>query len=268
MNLTSRFTVAQFLAREDFSNRMKINKPIALTEFLYPLLQAYDSVITNADIEIGGIDQKFNLLVGRDLQSMLGQKPQNLIMVPLLVGTDGHQKMSKSLNNAIGLTDHPNDIYGKIMSLSDESMIPYLTTLTDIPFETITEMDKSIKEETTNPMEIKKILAKEIVTNFYSNDIAKNAELYFEQTVQKKSIPDTTKVFDLSSSLINENYRLTSLLVTANLSNSTSESKRLLKQGSIRINGQKITENLLVSSIKSQSIIQIGSKKSVELNIK
>ena len=268
VNLTSRFTVAQFLAREDFSNRMKINKPIALTEFLYPLLQAYDSVITNADIEIGGIDQKFNLLVGRDLQSMLGQKPQNLIMVPLLVGTDGHQKMSKSLNNAIGLTDHPNDIYGKIMSLSDESMIPYLTTLTDIPFETITEMDKSIKEETTNPMEIKKILAKEIVTNFYSNDIAKNAELYFEQTVQKKSIPDTTKVFDLSSSLINENYRLTSLLVTANLSNSTSESKRLLKQGSIRINGQKITENLLVSSIKSQSIIQIGSKKSVELNIK
>ena len=117
------------------------------------------------------------------LQSMLVQKPQNLIMVPLLVGTDGHQKMSKSLNNAIGLTDHPNDIYGKIMSLSDESMIPYLTTLTDIPFETITEMDKSIKEETTNPMEIKKILAKEIATNFYSNDIAKNAEFLASELI-------------------------------------------------------------------------------------
>jgi len=267
VNLTGRFTVAQFLAREDFNNRMKMNKPIALTEFLYPLLQAYDSVITKADIEIGGVDQKFNLLVGRDLQSMLGQKPQNLIMVPLLVGTDGHHKMSKSLNNAIGLTDHPNDIYGKIMSLSDESIIPYLTTLTDIAFETINEMNNSIKEETTNPMEIKKILAKEIVTNFYSSDKAKHAEIHFEQTIQKKSIPQKTRVFTLSSSLIDEKYRLTNLLVTVSLASSISASKRLLKQGSIKINGQKITENLLVSSIKSQSIIQIGSKNSVELNI-
>jgi len=166
IRLTSKFTVAQFLAREDFNNRYKAGRPIALTELLYPLLQAYDSVAVQADVEFGGTDQKFNFLVGRELQSMMGQRSQQCLMTPLLVGTDGSQKMSKSLGNYIGVTEPPSEIYGKVMSVPDNLMMNYFELVTDVPDEELEEFERKINDETINPMALKKRLAREIVTSF------------------------------------------------------------------------------------------------------
>ncbi|SVD72742.1 uncharacterized protein METZ01_LOCUS425596, partial [marine metagenome] len=159
IKLTSRFTVAQFLAREDFSKRYKANQPIAITEFLYPLLQAYDSCVIEADVEFGGTDQRFNLLVGRDLQQMMGQRPQQCFLMPLLVGTDGVKKMSKSLGNYIGIDATPNEIFGKTMSIPDEVILPYFEYLTDLSDRELSEMKSSLDEASVNPMELKKKLA-------------------------------------------------------------------------------------------------------------
>ena len=170
IGLTSRFTVAQFLAREDFANRFRANQPIAITELLYPLLQAYDSVAIESDVEFGGTDQKFNLLVGRDLQQMMGQTPQQCFLVPLIPGTDGVQKMSKSLGNYIGIDEPPNEIYGKSMSLPDEQIVPYSELLTDIPDDEIAEMRQTLDTGSVNPMELKKRLARELVAQFHDGE--------------------------------------------------------------------------------------------------
>ena len=189
IKLTSRFTVAQFLAREDFAKRYRANQPIAITELLYPLLQAYDSVAIEADVEFGGTDQRFNLLVGRDLQGMMGQRPQQCFLMPLLVGTDGVQKMSKSLGNYIAVEDPPNDMYGKTMSLPDSAIVSYFDSLTDIPFREIEEMGAAIEAGSVNPMGFKKRLARELVAQFHDTEAARDAERYFERTVQRREAP-------------------------------------------------------------------------------
>ncbi|MQF65397.1 tyrosine--tRNA ligase, partial [SAR202 cluster bacterium AC-409-J13_OGT_754m] len=190
INLTSKFTVAQFLERDDFSIRFKSNRPIALTEFLYPLLQAYDSVVIESDVEFGGTDQKFNLLVGRELQAMMGQRPQQCFLNPLLIGTDGVRKMSQSFDNYIGLEDLPNDMFGKLMSIADNLIINYFEYLTDVADSELNEMTKAIEEETVNPMDLKKQLSLNITSQFHGSEKALSAQSNFEKVVQRRLMPD------------------------------------------------------------------------------
>ena len=194
IRLTSRFSVAQFLAREDFSQRFKAGRPIALTEMLYPLLQAYDSVSVQADVEFGGTDQKFNLLVGRQLQEMMGHPPQQCLLMPIIPGTDGVQKMSKSLNNYIAVEEPPNDMFGKVMSLPDTLILDYFELLTDVEEEELEEMRHHLTRQAINPMELKKRLGREIVTQFHSAEAARQAQQHFERVFQRRGAPEAVQV--------------------------------------------------------------------------
>jgi tyrosyl-tRNA synthetase len=206
IRLTSKFTVAQFLAREDFSRRFKEERPIAITELLYPLLQAYDSVAVRSDVEFGGTDQKFNLLVGRELQGMEGQRPQQCFLVPLLVGTDGRAKMSKSLGNAIGVTDPPQEQYGKVMSLPDGLIPAYFDLVTDTTDLEIDEIRRAIKDHSVNPMELKKRLAREIVGQFHNTQSVVEAEAHFERVVQRGEAPDKLIELQVSFNVLQKRF--------------------------------------------------------------
>ncbi len=258
IKLTSKFTVAQFLAREDFSKRYASGRPIALTELLYPLLQAYDSVAIEADVEFGGTDQKFNCLVGRELQQMLGQKPQQILLVPLLIGTDGSQKMSKSLGNYIGIDEPPNEMYGKVMSVPDSLILDYFELLTDVSDEEISEYANKMSSGEINPMVVKKRLAFEIVSQFHSIKAAQQAEEYFTKVFQRREAPD--EVVPLIG-LSGDNVTLTIALTRAGLTKSRSEARRLLEQGAIEVNGEKLTEDLELSSIAKGSVIKVGKRR-------
>ncbi len=254
LRLTSKFTVAQFLAREDFNKRFNEQKPIAITELLYPLMQAYDSVAVQADVELGGTDQKFNFLVGRELQSMMGQHPQQCFMVPLLVGTDGVQKMSKSLGNYIGIAEAPETIYGKTMSIRDNLIMQYFELVTDVPEEELSEFKKHLENNTENPMALKKRLAREIVTQLYGAKEAQEAGEYFIKTVQKKETPDEIKEFK-----INADATIGRLLVDAGLAASRSEANRLILQGAVSIDGVKIID--INQHIGKNVIIKAGKRR-------
>ncbi len=254
IKLASKFTVAQFLAREDFGKRYESGRPIAITELLYPLLQAYDSVAIQADVEFGGTDQKFNCLVGRELQQMMGQRPQQVFLVPLLIGTDGNQKMSKSLGNYIGVDEPPNEIYGKVMSIPDSLIIDYLELLTDVPDEEIAEFKKQIADQTINPMTVKKRLAYEIVAQFHGTLTAREAQDYFVKVFQMRETPAEVVPLGLESTLTAE-------LTKAGLTKSRSEARRLLAQGAIEINGKIVTEDLEMRQIEKGSIIKVGKRR-------
>jgi len=281
IRLTSRFTVAQLLAREDFSNRYQAGRPIAVTELLYPLLQAYDSVAIEADVEFGGTDQKFNLLVGRELQSMLGQRPQQVFLAPLLIGTDGSQKMSKSLGNYIGVAEAPSEIYGKVMSIPDDLIMDYFELLTDVPDEELEEFRQQLSKQTVNPMVLKKRLARELVTQLYDQEAASEADLHFSKVVQRKEtpgeileyrvsfkylrtmgepvrVPNSEGISPIASQLL-EHPDISRLLVKIGLAKSRSEANRLIAQGAVSINGKKISSN--IASLRSGSIIKVGKRR-------
>jgi tyrosyl-tRNA synthetase len=273
VRLTSKFTVAQFLAREDFNKRFNEGKPIAITELLYPLLQAYDSVAVKADVELGGTDQKFNFLVGRELQSMMGQPPQQIFMVPLLVGTDGVQKMSKSLGNYIGITEPPEDIYGKTMRIKDEFIMIYFETLTDVPDEELAEYRKQLANG-ANPMILKKRLAREIVTQLYDEKEAQEAEVHFEKVVQRKERPLEIKEHKISfitlateeefSAASNAyNLDISRLLVETGLVNSRSEANRMIAHGGTAIDGEVIKNR--IAPVKDGSVIQVGKRRFIKV---
>jgi tyrosyl-tRNA synthetase len=190
IKLTSKFTVAQLLAREDFSNRYSTGRPIAITELLYPLLQAYDSIAIQADVEFGGTDQRFNCLMGRELQQMIGQPRQQVFLVPLLVGTDGQQKMSKSLGNYIGVDDPPNDMYGKVMSIPDSLMMDYFELLTDVSDKELAEFRQQLAAQSINPMMLKKRLGRQIVGQFHGTEAAREADGHFERVIQRGEAPE------------------------------------------------------------------------------
>jgi tyrosyl-tRNA synthetase len=266
IKLTSKFTVAQLLAREDFNKRYSSGNPISLTEMLYPLLQGYDSVAIQADVEFGGIDQKFNCLVGRELQQSTGQPPQQVFLVPLLVGTDGHQKMSKSLNNHIGIAEPPREIYGKVMSIPDALIVDYFELVTDVPEQAIADFKKQLKTHSVNPMNLKKRLAHEIVKQFHGKQAADKAQKHFIQVFQKREIPKETRTFklrgdvDISGKLVAEVQRdITSLLVEAGLVRSRSEANRLLVQGAIEVDGEKVSTSLVI--LKDGNIIKVGKRR-------
>ena len=289
IQLTSKFTIAQLMAREDFSRRYSEGQPIAMTELLYPLLQAYDSVAIQADVEFGGIDQKFNLLVGRELQSTVGQPPQQCFMTPLLVGTDGSQKMSKSLGNYIGVAEPPNEIYGKVMSIPDSLIMDYFELVTDVPDEELGEFRQELSNETINPMMLKKRLAREIVTQLYDQKAANEAEEHFVKVFQKKELPEEIRQVKITPELLKkvkastfrENGMLGSirevgkseteewiipvplLLCEIGLAKSHSDAKRLIAQEAVRIDGKTIYETK--GNIKIGSIIKVGKRHFVKL---
>ncbi len=262
VGLTSRFTVAQFLARDDFAQRFKANRPIAITEFLYPLLQAYDSVAIESDVEFGGTDQKFNLLVGRDLQEKMGQRPQQCFLVPLIVGTDGVQKMSSSLGNYIGIDEPPGDMYGKVMSLPDKVTLTYMENLTDTPDHEMEEIRRGVDEGSVNPMEVKKRLARELVTQFHDGKAALAAERRFESTVQRREAPDDMDAFKASRL----RGRVADFLVDAKLAASSGEAKRLINQNAVHKNGETITSNIdAAAALAIGDVVRVGRRRYVRV---
>ncbi|GBD11556.1 Tyrosine--tRNA ligase [bacterium HR23] len=279
IRLTSRFTVAQFLQREDFWKRWEAGRPIALTELLYPLLQAYDSVAIRSDVEFGGTDQKFNLLVGRQLQAMLGQRPQQCFLVPILVGTDGVQKMSKSLGNYIGVEEPPREQFGKVMSLPDPLIIPYFDLLTDVPDEEIAEMRRALERQEINPMLLKKRLAREIVAQFWGRQSAQEAQTWFETVFQRREVPQDipTIPFRMEEGAwvfltpngahrlpaLNGEVDLVELLYALGLAPSKSQAKRLLAQGSVEVGGVKTTGPRL--AVQHGTVVRVGKRHFVRL---
>ena len=265
IQLTSRFTVAQILARDDFNKRFNAGRPITVTELLYPLLQAYDSVMVQADVEFGGIDQKFNILFGRELQSVMGQRSQQCFMTPLLVGTDGTHKMSKSLGNYIGVAEPPQDIYGKVMSITDSLIMQYFELLTDVPDEELEELKQALAGGKINPMTLKKRLAREIITQLDGEASALEAEQHFEKVHQRRELPEEIQEFRISfKDLTPEQMEVTGvyipkLLVSIGFAKSVSEANRLIAQGAVSIDGEKILGNS--SRIKIGSIIKAGKRR-------
>ncbi len=261
IKLASKFTVAQFLARDDFNKRFTEGRPIALTEFIYPLLQAYDSVMVQADVEFGGTDQKFNFLVGRELQGMMGQRPQQCFMTPLLVGTDGSHKMSKSLGNYIGVSEPPEQIYGKVMSIRDDLILPYFELLTDVPDTELETFRKQVGQGAVNPMVLKKRLGKELVAQLYDAKSAAEAEAHFERVVQKKELPEDIPTISVSEA----SPDLRRLLVNNGLVGSMSEAVRLINQGAVKVDGERVTD--FNHPLRNESVIQVGKLKYVKVII-
>ena len=236
IRLTRKFTIAQLLAREDFNKRYNSGNPISLTEMLYPLLQGYDSVAIKADVEFGGMDQKFNCLVGRELQQSTGQPPQQIFLVPLLVGTDGRLKMSKSLNNHIGITEPPREIYGKVMSIPDSLIVDYFELVTDVPEQEIDNFREQLKTPSANAMNLKKRLAYEIVRQLHGKQAADRAQEYFERRHQARELHkvDVGIKVKVSVEAIHRRH-MPKWLVNNKFANSISEAKRLLAQGAVQI---------------------------------
>jgi tyrosyl-tRNA synthetase len=292
IRLTSRFTVAQFLERDDFAKRFQEHRPIAITELLYPLLQAYDSVAIESDVEFGGTDQMFNLLVGRELQGMMGQKPQQCFLMPILVGTDGVQKMSKSLGNYVALEEPPNDMYGKLMSLPDTLIVPYFEYLTDTSEEELDEMllvlrasagptavlpslrtDEGVRlyppdsKASINPIELKKRLAWEITATFYDRQTANAAQENFERVVQRRDLPEDIPGYPLVKA---EGQRWSTILVDTDLATSTSEAKRLINQGAVYIitpsgESSRLSGDSQAIQLEPGTTIRAGRRKYISL---
>jgi len=258
IKLAARQTVARMLERDDFKKRYAGGQPIAIHEFLYPLVQGWDSVALKADVELGGTDQRFNLLMGRELQKEEGQRQQTVLMMPLLEGLDGVQKMSKSLNNYIGITDAPNDMFGKVMSISDDLMWRYYELLSFRPLGEVAEL-KAKTEAGANPRDAKIALAKELIARFHSNDDAEAAHQDFIKRFQKNALPDEIPEITVTAG---EPMPLTNLLKEAGLVASTSEANRMIKQGAVKLNGKdKIEDTKLVIELGSEDIYQVGKRK-------
>lgn len=264
LRLTSKFTVAQFLARDDFAKRFADNQPIAITELLYPLLQAYDSVAIESDVEFGGTDQMFNLLVGRDLQRMIGQTPQQCFLVPLIAGTDGVEKMSKSLGNYIGIDEPPAEIYGKTMSLPDDMIAPYCEYLTDIPDAELDEMRQALGAGSVNPMELKKRLARELTAQFHDEAAAREAELGFERTIQRGALPDDIAEYALPAPDALASMRLSRLMVDAGVAESAAEARRLINQGAVQLDGERVTVDA-AAAVGAGGALRAGRRRWVRL---
>lgn len=260
LNLTSKYTVARMLERDDFEKRFKGGSPISIMEFLYPLMQGYDSVMVKADVEIGGTDQKFNLLVGRELQIEYGQEPQVVITLPLLEGTDGVRKMSKSYGNYIGINDKPFDMFGKVMSIPDTLIFKYFELLTDLPLDEIEGLKRSI-EEGANPRDIKAKLASEIVSFFYGKDEAVKANEEFDRIFKHKELPEEMEEKKVKKG----EYNLVNLLVELGVMPSKSEVRRLIQGGGLYINGERVLDVNHIIKLDGEVVIKLGKRKFVKI---
>ncbi len=261
IRLSSNLTVARMIERDDFSKRYQNNEPISLHEFLYPLAQGEDSVYLKSDVELGGTDQKFNLLVGRDLQKNDGQEPQVCLMMPLLVGTDGSQKMSKSYDNYVGIDDPANEMYGKVLSIPDELIYPYYELVTDISTDDLPGIRKKAKED---PRNSKHDLAFAIVRMYHGEQSAKDAREYFEKTVIQKDVPDDAPVLSFETG---SSHRLLDIISDANLTSSNGETKRMMKQGGISLDDVKINDpnHVIHFENKSEIVLKVGKRNYAKL---
>jgi tyrosyl-tRNA synthetase len=264
IKLAASQTVARMLERDDFKKRYANGQPIAIHEFLYPLVQGWDSVALESDVELGGTDQRFNLLMGRELQKDQGQKPQTVIMVPLLEGLDGVQKMSKSLNNYIGITDSPTEMFGKVMSISDELMWRYYDLLSFKPIVEIEQL-KIDTQNGKNPRDIKIALAQELIARFHSEADAEVALQDFIQRFQKNAIPDEMPEVDITMEA--EGIAIGNLLKQADLVASTSDAIRMIKQGAVKIDGEKVSDTRLVLQEKGENVYQVGKRKFARIRL-
>ena len=269
VTLAAKYTVARMLERDDFERRYKQGIPIGIHEFLYPLMQGYDSVVVKADIELGGTDQKFNLMVGRDLQREFGQEPQVAITMPILEGLDGVQKMSKSLGNYIGISDPPNEIYGKTMSITDELIVRYFELVTPVPLEEVRQIRDDMNSGQLNPRDAKMRLARELVTMFHGREAAINAEKEFIAVFQKGALPDDIPDVFIPQDELGDDGTiwLPKLLTAAGLANSTSAGKRSIIQGAVRIDGEKITDPDHRVLVTNGMIVQIGKRKFARIKL-
>ncbi len=264
IKLAARQTVARMLERDDFKKRYNGGQAIAIHEFLYPLVQGWDSVALKADVELGGTDQRFNLLMGRELQKDEGQRPQTVIMTPLLEGLDGVQKMSKSLGNYIGITDAPNDMFGKVMSISDHLMWRYYELLSFRPMAEIEQFKQAVADG-ANPRDYKVLLAKELIARFHDEDAAAAAEQDFIVRFSKNAIPDDIDEVTLSSG--GESIAIANLLKEANLVDSTSEALRMIKQQAVKIDGDKVTDARLMVTPGTTAVYQVGKRKFARITV-
>ena len=260
IRLSSHYTVARMLERDDFTKRYKAEIPISIHEFMYPLAQAMDSVELKADVELGGTDQKFNLLVGRDLQREYKQDPQVIITLPLLEGTDGIEKMSKSYGNDIGLTDTPEDMYGKSMSISDEMIEKYFILAADANTKTVSKVKKQLSDSSQNPRDIKRELAREIVQLYHGQNAAKEAEQYFDRVIVNKDAPDEMDQVELSI-----DTQLIEVVTNEGLTSSKGEARRLIKQGAIRVDNEKITDESHILLKGKEVIVKVGKRRFIQI---
>ncbi|WP_394247713.1 tyrosine--tRNA ligase [Vibrio profundi] len=261
IRLASNQTVARMLERDDFKKRYAGGQPIAIHEFMYPLLQGHDSVALESDVELGGTDQKFNLLMGRELQKAAGQKPQAVLMMPLLVGLDGVKKMSKSAHNYIGISEAPSEMFGKIMSISDDLMWSYYELLSFRPLEEVAELKAGV-EAGKNPRDVKVLLAKEIIARFHSEADADAAEQEFVNRFAKNQVPDDMPEFEFEAGL-----PIANVLKEAGLVNSTSDAMRMIKQGAAKLEGEKIADSKFVPEAGT-AVYQVGKRKFARITIK
>ena len=261
IKLASKYTVARMLERDDFEKRLSKDEPISLHEILYPLSQAYDSVAVHSDIELGGTDQKFNLLVGRDIQQGYGQEPQCIITMELLEGTDGVEKMSKSLNNAISFTDTPKDIFGKTMSIPDKLIMKYFTLCTGLSEEELSLIKRELDDKNTNPRNLKVRLAYELVKKYYDEESAKYALHEFETIFVKKEIPDDIPEFTINKG----ETKLVTLMKESGVAGSSSDAIRLIKQGGVSIDSEKITDDKYIVKADKDFILKVGKRKFVKI---
>lgn len=268
IKLGAKTTVARVLERDDFANRLKAGIPIFLHELMYPLCQAYDSVKLQADVELGGTDQKFNNLMGRDLQREFGQEPQVVLLTPLLVGVDGVEKMSKSLSNAIGITDPPAEMYGKVMSIPDHLIAHFMEYCTEVPVEEVKGADRSLKDGSMHPRDAKARLAREIVKMWHGPAAAAEAERQFERVFVDKDAPENIPDTALSRDELKQGrVRLIKLLVLAGLAESNSEARRLISQGGVSLNGDRINDVDANVPVKDGAVLQVGRRRFARIRL-
>ena len=261
VRLASSYTVARMLERDDFTKRFQSEVPISIHEFLYPLAQAKDSVELKSDVELGGTDQKFNLLVGRDLQKHNGQEPQCIITTPLIEGTDGVEKMSKSYGNDIGLHDSPEEMYGKTLSISDGMIVKWLTLAADADSKTIEYADKQLKDPKVNPMEIKRLLARKIVSLFHNDELAEKAEKHFNEVVVGKGVPDDIPVYSISKEDL-----IVNIIFNSGLLKSKGEARRMIKQGAVKLDEKRVDDIQATILPGREQILKVGKRRFLKVN--
>ena len=268
IRLSARFTVAQFLQREDFRRRWDAKRPIAITELLYPLLQAYDSVMIRSDVEFGGTDQKFNNLMGRDLQRADGQDPQVVLLTPLLVGLDGTDKMSKSLGNYVGIYEPANEMFAKLMSIPDELMETYFELTTDVPMAEVAQLQRDLVDGSVHPKTTKQRLAREVVTIYHGETAAESAQAEFDRIHRHRQLPSEIPSVSISNAdLTDGKIWVGHLLTQAGFAKSTSEARRLVQQGGVRFDGEKVVDPATLIQLQEDLILQVGKRRFAQIKI-
>ncbi len=262
IKLASKYTVARMIERDDFTKRFKAGEPISVHEFLYPLAQAMDSVAIKSDVELGGTDQKFNLLVGRDIQREFGLEPQVILTMPLLIGTDGVEKMSKSLDNYIGITDEPSQIYGRTLSIPDNLIYTYFELATNVSKQKLNEIKSALSDGKTNPRDLKRELARTLVEMYYDRESAITAEKEFDNIFINKGLPDDLEEFSIGDK---KEMNILDLIVLVNFAPSKGEARRLVIQGGVSVDGEKISDIQKIISLQKGMILKVGKRKFIKL---